>query len=98
MALYEVRFFLRTEREWSANEITNAAFDIYARMNQRGWLPKPEDRKVYVQRKYEAHEEREIVKRHAENDQAAGRNWNDAKQGCSCDLCREYRTMGASIE
>jgi len=94
MPRYEVKFIVDFANELTQGEITNVAHDVYARMDQRGWLPKPEGRKVYVNRLYEPHEEQAIIKRHAANDAAAGRDWNK-QGGCSCDLCKQYRLMGA---
>jgi hypothetical protein len=40
------------------------------------------------------HEEREVLRQHADRDTANGRDWNDPKRGCDCTVCLEYRRMG----
>jgi len=97
MALYEVKFFIRTKEELSTGEIANVAHTVWDRMNQRGTVPKPEDRKVYVRREYEEHEKTDLLKKHVNADIAAGRDWNDPRLGCTCEICLKYRHDGARV-
>jgi len=97
MPRYEVKFFIDCKKELSPAEETNLAHDVHARMDQRGWIPKPVDRKIYVRREYQEHEKVELIHRHAKVDWDAGRDWNVRGQGCSCEVCREYRDGGATV-
>jgi len=52
---------------------------------------------VRAQHILQPHEEEAIMRQHAEADHAAARDWNDAKQGCGCGVCREYRQLGFQV-
>jgi hypothetical protein len=91
MPRYEVKFEIEKKNELTEAEIAGLSHSVVSAM-RRDAEEKVLDRRVYVRRVYEPHEEREIVKRHAAGNSAAGRSWD-----CSCHLCEEYRRLGFTV-
>lgn len=98
MPRYEIKYFVDFDRELTDGEIAGLAHDTHTAIGKapKGLVGRPVERRIYIRREYQPHEERALVAKHAEADFAAGRDWNTAA-GCSCALCAEYRKLGYKL-